>query len=187
LGQDVLLDVLRSNQWVSMSAEEREAQGRRILAEGLDRIYEDWLSSRSSVTTESQPAASSASSSSGVTRTGSTRSPSSETLATSVASVQLGPPTQASGAEMLEKGPNDVSDSAGEETALLGSGELENTGLTTSSGVEVDLLPGFPQPFQEINIDELLASGWEEDPGVMDPGDIFGSDGPYDTTRQVVL
>ena len=56
-GQDVLLDVLRSNQWVSVSVEERETQGRRILAEGLDRIYEDWLSSRSSVTTKSQSAA----------------------------------------------------------------------------------------------------------------------------------
>jgi hypothetical protein len=168
-GQDVLLDVLRSNQWVSMSAEERETQGRRILAEGLDRIYEDWLSSRLSVTTESQLAASSAGSSSGITRTGSTRSPSSETLATSVASVQLRPPIQTSGAEALEKDPNDVSDSAGEETALLSSNELENTGLTISNGVEVADLPGFPQSFQEINIDELLAS-------VMDPGDIFGSD-----------
>ena len=74
---------------------------------------------------------------------------------------------------MLEKDPNDVSDSAGEETALLGSGELENTGLTTSNGVEVADLPGFPQ---EINIDEFLAPGWEEEPGVMDPEDIFGPD-----------
>jgi hypothetical protein len=174
-GQDALLDVLRSNQWVSMSAEELETQGRRILAEGLDRIYEDWLSSRSSVTTESQSAASSANSSSGIVRTGRTRPPSSETLVTSVASVQLGPPTQASGAEMLEKDPNDVSDSAGEETALLSSEELENTGLTISNGVEAPDLPGFPQSFQEINIDEFLASGWEKDLGAMDPGDIFGS------------
>ena len=173
-GQDVLLDVLRSNQWVSMSAEERETQGRRILAEGLDRIYEDWLSSRSSATTESQSAASSAGSSSGIARAGSTRSLSSETLATSVASVQLRPPAQASGAEMLEKDPNDVSDSAREETAPLSSDELENTGLTISNGVEVADLPGF-QSFQEINIDEFLASGWEEDPRVMDPRDIFGS------------
>ena len=170
-GQDVLWDVLRSNQWVSMSAEERETQGRSILAGGLDRIYEDWLSSRSPVTTESQPAASSASYSRGIARTGSTRS--SETLATSVAGVQLGPPTQASGAEMLENDLNDVSDSAGEETALLGSGELENTGLTTNNGVEVADLPGFPQPFQESNIDESLASGWEELPGVMDPRGYF--------------
>ena len=172
-GQDVLLNVLRSNQWVSMSAEERETQGRRILAEGLDRIYDDWLSSRSSVTTEPQSAASSASSSSGITRTGSM---SSETLATSVASVQLGPPTQASGAEMLEKDPNDVSDSAGEETALLGSGELENIDLATSNGVEVADLPGFPQSFREINMGELLALGWGEEAGVMDPRNIFRLD-----------
>jgi hypothetical protein len=92
-------------------------------------------------------------------RTGNTRSPSSEALATSVASIQFRPPTQASGAEMLEKDPNDASDSAGEETALLGSGELENIGLTTSDGVEVADLPGFPQPFEEVNIDEFLVSG----------------------------
>jgi hypothetical protein len=175
-GQDVLLDVLRSNQWVSISAEEQETQGRRILAEGLDRIYEDWLSSRSPAVTESQPVASSGSSSSGIARTGSTRSPSSQTLATSVASAQLRPPTQVSGGETLEKDPNDVSDSAGEETALLGFSELENTGLTTSNGVEVADLSGFSQSFQEINMDEFLTSGWEEHPGVMNPGDIFGSD-----------
>jgi hypothetical protein len=156
-----------------MSAEELETQGRRILAEGFHRICQDWLSSRSSMTTESQSAASSASSSGGITRTGSERSPSSETLATSVASVQLGPPTQASRAEMLEKDPNDASDSTGEETALLSSGGLENTGLTTSNGVEVADLPGFTQ---EMNIDEYLISGWEEGPGVTDPGDIFGPD-----------
>jgi hypothetical protein len=168
-GQDILLDVLRSNQWVSMSAEEQETQGRRILAEGLDRIYEDWLSSRSPAVTESQPVASLASSSSGIARTGSTRSPSLQTLATSVASAQLRPPTQVSGGETLEKDPNDVSDSAGEETALLRSSELENTGLTTSNEAEVADLSGF-------NMDEFLASGWEERPGVINPGDIFGSD-----------
>jgi hypothetical protein len=77
---------------------------------------------------------------------------------------------------MLEKDPNDVSDSAGEETALLSSDELENTGLTISNGAEVANLPDFPQSFQDINIDEFLASEWEKDPGVMDPGDIFGAD-----------
>jgi hypothetical protein len=53
---------------------------------------------------------------------------------------------------MLEKDPNDVPDSAGEKTALLSSGELENAGLTTSNGVEVANLPDFPQPSREINI-----------------------------------
>jgi len=152
-GQDVLLGILRSNQWVSMSAEEQETQGRRILTEGLDKIYEDWLSSYSPATTES------ASSSSGIARTSITRSLSSETLVTSVTSIQLGPPIQASGAKMLEKDPNNVSDSAEEETALLGSGELENTGLTISNKMEVADLPGFPQSFQEINIDNFLVSG----------------------------
>jgi hypothetical protein len=76
---------------------------------------------------------------------------------------------------VLEEDPKDVLHSAEEETALLGSGELQNTGLTTSDGVGVVDLPG-SRSFLETNIDEFLALGWEEYPGVMDPGDIFGSD-----------
>lgn len=43
MGPEILLETLRSHRWPELSAEEQEVQGRRILTEGLDRIYEGWL------------------------------------------------------------------------------------------------------------------------------------------------
>ncbi|KAK0636555.1 hypothetical protein B0T17DRAFT_613273 [Bombardia bombarda] len=42
-GRDVLFEVVKSHKWISLSDEEQETHGRRLLAEGLDRIYLQWL------------------------------------------------------------------------------------------------------------------------------------------------
>lgn len=55
-GRDILMDELNSNGMWSLSPEEREAQGRQILAGGLNSIYEQWSElRRSASTTPSDP------------------------------------------------------------------------------------------------------------------------------------
>lgn len=160
-GEEVLLDILRSNQWTSLSEGEQETHGRRILAAGLERIYQDWLSSRSPITTSTQASTSFADSL--IDRAGNDNSLStpSESLLTSVPSMPPGSGIPLPRGRVSENGQNLISPSNLEARVSFENGDGNNIGIDEIDMYRTDGVGSLPE-FSLCDFN-LFSNDWERE------------------------